>query len=88
LTKAILGIPTLRFYPSHSAENGDHPVQNPQATLDFYREINMTGSIDDVDAVISPQASCGGRSNRNPPLLLLLHPIHHRCSFMHLSHLV
>jgi len=48
----------------------------------------MPGSIDDIDAVISPETGGGSAGNGNPPLLLLFHPVHNRSAFVDLAHLV
>jgi hypothetical protein len=46
----------------------------------------MTWSVDNIDPVIIPKASGGSRSNGYTPFLLLIHPIHHCCTLIHLAH--
>jgi hypothetical protein len=48
----------------------------------------MSWGIDDINAVVSPEAGCRSSRNRNAALPLLLHPIHRRRTFMNLTHLV
>ena len=48
----------------------------------------MSGCIDDVDAMIQPETSRRGRRNSNAAFLLLGHPVHSSCTFMHLTHTV
>jgi hypothetical protein len=48
----------------------------------------MAWSINDMKGVPLPFHRRDGRSDRNPSLLLLLHPIHHRCPLIDLPHAV
>ena len=69
-------------------EDNDASIQDAQAALDFDREVDMAGGIDDVDAVVGPIAgSCGGRDG-DATLALLHHPVHDGGTFMHLADLV
>jgi hypothetical protein len=45
----------------------------------------VTGSVDDIDAVILPGAGRRSRGDRNAALLLLLHPVHGRSALVHLA---
>src|SRR5204862_4464142 len=63
-------------------------VEHAQRTLDFGREIDVTRRIDDVDAVIAPEAGGRGGGDGDAALLLLLHPVHDRRAFVDLSDLV
>src|SRR3546814_8327349 len=51
-------------------------------------EIDVAGRVDDVDAVIVPEARRSGRRDRDAPLLLLLHPVHGGGALMDLADLV
>ena len=51
-------------------------------------EIHVTGGVDDVDEVLVPSASSGGRSDGDASLLLLSHPVHGGPSLVHLPNLV
>jgi hypothetical protein len=44
--------------------------------------------IDDVDPVIAPETSGRSRRDRDPALLLLLHPVHGSRTVMHFTDLV
>jgi hypothetical protein len=52
----------------------------------------VSGGIDDVDpegrAVPVPEARCSGGCNRDPPLLLLFHPVHRGGALVDLTDLV
>ena len=45
-------------------------------TLHLYGEVHVAGGVDDVDAVVFPEAGCGSGGNGDAALLLLLHPVH------------
>ncbi len=61
-------------------------VQHAQAALDFDREVDVSGGVDDVDPVLAPKAGGRGRGDGDPALLLLLHPVHLRGPLVHLAH--
>ena len=69
-------------------EDGDRAVEHAQAALDLDRKVHVPGRIDDVDAKVVPERRRRGRRDRDPALLLLLHPVHHRGALVHLAHLV
>ena len=69
-------------------EHGDRAVQHAQAAFDLDREIDVSGRVDDVDAVIVPEAGGRGRGDRDPALLLLGHPVHRRGAFVNLAHFI
>ena len=85
LTPYILG---LRLNAALCAEHAYSAVQHAERTLNLYGKVNVTWSINDVDPVLqsaflrltvllqSPMAGSGSRSDRDSPLLLLLHPVH------------
>src|SRR4249920_3861721 len=58
-------------------------VEHAQRSLDFRREIDVTGRIDVVDANVAPSAGRRGGRDRDAALLLLLHPVHGRSAFVH-----
>jgi hypothetical protein len=63
-------------------------VEDAQRALDLDREVDVARRVDDVDAVVAPEAGrCGGR-DRNAALLLLDHPVHRRGAFVDLADLV
>ena len=78
----------LGLHTTNGAKNSDSTVKNAKRSLDFRRKVHVTGSIDDVDAMILPVAGCGSGSDRDATLLLLLHPVHRRGSFVNFADLV
>ncbi len=78
----------LRLDAGNAVEARDRAVEHAQRTLDFDREVDVAGRVDDVDAVIVPEARRGSRRDRDPALLLLLHPVHRRGALMDLADLV
>ena len=48
----------------------------------------MAGRVDDVDAVVAPEAGRRGRGDRDAALLLLLHPVHRGGALVDLADLV
>ena len=70
-------------------------VEDAQAALDLDGEVDVAGSVDDVDAVLGalavlglPERGRGGRRDGDPALLLLLHPVHRRRAVMDFADLV
>ena len=78
----------LRLHPAHGTEQRHRSVQNAQAALDLDGEVDVTGRIDDVDPVVTPEAGGRSRGDGDSPLLLLLHPIHDRGAIVHFAHAV
>ena len=87
----------LRLHAGNRAENGNGTVEHAQGTLDFRREVHVTGSVDNVQAVRNfrertvgdrpPAGNRGGR-NRDPAFLFLFHPVRRRGAFVHFARLV
>src|SRR5262249_840257 len=73
---------------THRAEHRDRAVEHAQRALDLDGEVDVAGSVDDVDAVIAPEAGGGSRSDGDTALLLLLHPVHGGRAFVDFAHLV
>ena len=69
-------------------EDGDGAVEHAQAALDLDREVDVAGRVDDVDPVALPLAGGRGGGDRDPALLLLLHPVHHGGALVDLAHFV
>src|SRR5207237_190500 len=54
----------------------------------FDGEVDVAGSVDDVEALAFPERSGRGRRDGDAALLLLLHPVHRRGTFVHFADLV
>src|SRR5262249_51066115 len=78
----------LRFDAGDRVEDGDGAVEDAQRALNLDREIDVARRVDDVDAVVVPEAGRRGRGDRDAALLLLLHPIHRRGALVHLADFV
>ena len=78
----------LRLDAGDRVEHRDGAVEHAQRALDFGREVDVAGRVDDVDAVLAPEARRRGRRDRDPALLLLLHPVHDRGAVVHFTDLV
>jgi hypothetical protein len=76
----------------HRVEQGDGAVEYAERTLHLDGEIHVAWGIDDVDSVgraaPKPEAGSCGRGDGDPPLLLLLHPVHGGGALMDLTDLV
>src|SRR5712691_2622850 len=88
----LVGLPPdglrLRLNTCDRVEHGDGAVENAQRALDFGREVDVARRVDDVDAVVTPEAGGGGRRDRDAALLLLLHPVHDGGAFVDFTNLV
>src|SRR5206468_10983087 len=51
-------------------------------------EVDVAGSVDDVQALAGPEGGRRSRGDRDATLLLLLHPVHRRGTFVHFADLV
>ena len=69
-------------------EHGDRAVEDTEAALDLDSKVHVAGRVDDVDAVLFPEAGRRRGGDGDPALLLLLHPVHHRGALVNLTHLV
>ena len=76
----------LRLDPADGAEHGYRSIQHPQRTLDLDGEVDVAGGVDEVDPVLAPRERGGSGRDGDAALLLLLHPVHDRRAFVHLSH--
>ena len=66
----------LRLDAGDGVEHGDRAVQHAHGTFDFDGEVDVAGRVDDVDAVIFPEAGRRGRRDGDAAFLFLLHEVH------------
>ena len=75
----------LRLDALVAVEHDDGAVEDAQRALDFDGEVNVAGGVDDVQALAVPECGRRGRRNGDAALLLLLHPVHRRGTFVHFA---
>src|SRR6202044_1435887 len=78
----------LRLNALVRIEHAHRAVEHAQRTLDFNGEVDVAGRVDDVQALAAPERGGGGRRDGDAALLLLLHPVHRRGTFVHFADLV
>src|SRR5690606_2106492 len=76
----------LRLDAGDRIEDDYAAVQHAQATLNFGREIDVAGRIDNADLVIEPVCRGGGRRNGDSALALLIHGVHRGGALVDLAH--
>ena len=76
----------LRFNTALCAENGHRTVQYAQRTLNFNREVHVSGRVDNIDTMVFPETSRCGGGNGDTSLLLLFHPVHSWRTVMRFAH--
>src|SRR5262249_61832163 len=87
LGRAAYG-PGLRLDAVDAAEDGHRAVEHAETALDVDREVDVAGRVDDVDAMVAPEARRGRRGDGDAALLLLDHPVHGGGPLVHLPDLV
>src|SRR5690606_34822063 len=83
----------LRLHAGIRVEQRNGTVEHTQRTLDLNGEVDMAGSIDDVEAAqpsiaTLPEGRGGSGRDGDAALLLLLHPVHRGRAIMGLADLV
>ena len=78
----------LRLDTLLAVEDGYGTVEHAQAALHLDGEVDVPGGVDDVDLVVFPEAGGSRGGDGDPPLLLLLHPVHGGGAVVHLTDLV
>ena len=71
-----------------SAEDANAAVEDLQRAIDLDREVNVSGRVDDVEAIAVPEAGGGCGLDRDPPLLFLLHEVGRRRAIVDLTELM
>src|SRR6201999_2406480 len=69
-------------------EHAHRAIEHAQAALDFDGEVDGAGGVDDVQTLAAPERAGGSRSDGDAALLLLLHPVHRRGTFVHFADFV
>src|SRR5581483_833404 len=85
----------LRLHAADGAQHEDRAVEHAQRALHFDGEIDVSGRVDDVEAMLValavhafPKARRGRGRDGDAALLLLLHPVHHGGAVMDFAHLM
>ena len=78
----------LRLDAGDRVEHRDGAVEHAQRALDLGGEVDVARRVDDVDAVIAPEAGRRGRRDGDAALLFLLHPVHDGGAFVDFADLV
>src|SRR5690606_10770079 len=85
----------LRLHTGRGTQHHHRTIQYSQGSLNLNGEVHVSGSVDNVDAVLvellahaRPEAGNCSRGDRDATLLLLLHPVHGRGPVVDLTHLV
>src|SRR3989440_1108462 len=78
----------LRLNALVRIEHAYRAVEHAQRTLDFDGEVDVAGGIDDVETLAFPESGGRSRRDRYAALLLLLHPVHRRGTFVHFADFV
>ncbi len=88
----LVGLPPdglrLRLDAGNRVEYGDGAIQHAQRALDLGGEVDVPRRVDDVDAVVAPEAGGRGRGDGDPALLLLFHPVHDGRALVDFTNLV
>jgi len=63
----------LRLHAGDGVEDGHGAVEDAERTLHLDREVDVARRVDDVDAVVAPEARRRGGRDGDPALLLLHH---------------
>src|SRR5205085_2924894 len=93
----LLGLPPdrlgLGLDASDAIEAGNRAVEHAKRTLDLDREVDVTGGVDNVDAVLravarAPETGRRRRRDGDSALLFLLHPVHRGRALVDLADLV
>src|SRR3954452_17023813 len=71
-----------------AVEHDHRAVEHAEASLHLHGEVHVPGRIDDVDAVVVPEAGGCRGGDRDAALLLLGHPVHGGRALMDLTELV
>ena len=71
-----------------AAEDADAAVEHLQRAIHLDGEVDVSGGVDDVEAVVLPEAGGGGGLDGDAAFLLLLHEVGGGRAVVHLTDLV
>src|SRR5207237_10739348 len=77
-----------RLNAGDAVEHDDRTVKDAERPLHLNGEVDVAGRVDDVDAVVVPEAGRRRGGDGDAPLLLLRHPVHRRGAVVDLADLV
>jgi hypothetical protein len=78
----------LGLYTHLTVKHNNSTVKHAQRALYFYGKVDVAWSVDNVDLLVLPVASNGGRHNGNTAFTLLGHPVGGGFTFVHGTNLV
>ena len=85
----------LRLHATDGAQHEHRTVEHAQRALYFDGEVDVSGGVDDVEAMLRqglvhalPERGGGSGLDRDATLLLLLHPVHGGSAVVHFTDLV
>jgi hypothetical protein len=78
----------LRLHTALCSQNRDTSVKDTQGTFNFYREVNVTRGVNDVDAASVPVAGSSCGCDRDTSLLFLFHVVHGSSTVVSLTQFV
>ena len=78
----------LGLNAGNRVEHSHGTVEHTERTFNFNREVHVAGRVDDVDALVFPEARRRGGGDRDATLLLLLHPVHGSSAVVHFADLM
>ena len=78
----------LGLHAGDGVEHRDGAVEDAQRALHLDGEVDVTGGVDDVDAMVVPGTGRGSRGDGDAALLLLHHPVHLGRALVDLADLV
>ena len=98
LTKAMRGTPYLFICrhtvslcgstPPTAQKSATAPSRMRKRTFHLNGEVDVARRVDDVDAMVLPEAGCRSTRDRDATLFFLLHPVHRRAALVDLAHAV
>src|SRR4030042_330324 len=73
---------------THTGNRIEHhhaPIQHAQAALDFGGKVYVTGRVNDVNLMVTPERGDGSRRDSDATFTLLLHPVRDSRALVNIS---